>query len=60
MLVDKKLIHIGPGYDDLLVNMSASHEVGCGFTSLPGHTKVHHRNCTNCLPALYAGIKVGV
>ena len=32
-------------------SVSASHTVGRGFASRPGHTKDHHKNGTNCLPA---------
>ena len=32
-------------------SVSASHTVGREFTSRPGHTKDHHKNGTNCLPA---------
>ena len=41
-------------------HMSASHVVGCGFASRPGHTKDHHKNGTNCLPTLHACVRVGV
>ena len=37
-----------------------SQMVGRGFTSPPGHTKDHHKNGTNCLPALHAWVRVGV
>ena len=32
-------------------SVSASHTVGCEFASRVGHTKDHHKNGTNCLPA---------
>ena len=35
----------------LVVSVSASHTVGRGFESWPGHTKHHHKNGANCLPA---------
>ena len=35
----------------LVVSVSASHTVGSKFASQRGHTKDHHRNGTNCLPA---------
>ena len=35
-------------------SVSASHTVGHEFTSRPGHTKDHHENGTNCLPAWHA------
>ena len=38
----------------LVVSVSASHTVGREFTSRPGHTKDHHKNGTNCLPAWHA------
>ena len=37
-----------------VVSMSASHRVGRGFASRPGHTKDHHINGTKCLPAWHA------
>ena len=40
--------------------VSASDVVGHRFASRSGHTKDHHENGTNCLPAWYAGIRVGV
>ena len=42
------------------LSVSASHTVGRGFASWPGHTKDHHENVTNCLPAWYACVMVGV
>ena len=44
----------------LVLNMSASHAVGRWFASQPGHIKDHHKNGTNCLPALHACIRVAV
>ena len=38
----------------LVVSVSASHTVGHDFASRPGHTKDHHKNGTNCLPAWHA------
>ena len=35
-------------------SISASHMVGREFASRPGHTKSHHKNGTNCLPAWHA------
>ena len=32
-------------------SVSASRMVGREFASQPGHTKDHHKNGTNCLPA---------
>ena len=37
----------------LSVSVSASHTVGRVFASRPGHTKDHHKNGTNCLPACH-------
>ena len=39
---------------------SASHAVGRGFAPQPGHTKDHHKNGTNYLPAWHTGVRVGV
>ena len=36
---------------DLMVSVSISHTVGRGFVFRSGHTKDHHKNGTNCLPA---------
>ena len=47
-------IFILPCRVGLTVNVSTSHTVGRGFASCPGHTKDHHKNGTNCLPALHA------
>ena len=41
----------------LLVSMSTSHAVGCGFVPQPGHTKDHHKNGPNCPPALYVCVR---
>ena len=40
----------------LVVSVSTSHTVGREFASVswPGHTKDHHKNGTNCLPAWHA------
>ena len=46
--------------DGLVVVMSDSHVVSCGFAPLLGYTKDHHKNVTNCLPAWHTGIRVGV
>ena len=32
----------------------SGHMVGREFASRPGHTKDHHKNGTNCLPARHA------
>ena len=44
----------------LVVSMSASHAVGRGFAPQPGHTKDHHKNGMNCLPAWHVSVRVGV
>ena len=36
----------------LVGSMSTSHTVGREFASRQGHTKDHHKNGTNCLPAM--------
>ena len=41
-------------------SVSASRMVGREFASRPGHTKDHHKNGTNCLPAWHAMRLVGV
>ena len=38
----------------LVVSLSASHTVDHEFASRPGHTKDHHKNGTNHLPAWHA------
>ena len=38
----------------LVVSVSTSHTVGREFASRPGHTKHHHKNGTDCLPAWHA------
>ena len=38
----------------------ASHAIGHEFTPLQGHTKDHHKNGTNCLPAWNTCVRVGV
>ena len=43
----------GRHQDGLMVTVSASH----GFASRPGHTKDHHNNGKNCLPALHAYVR---
>ena len=44
----------------LMVSVSASHVVGSEFAPQPGHTKEHHKNGTDCLPAWHTCIKVGI
>ena len=48
------LLVIKPCRDGLVVSVSASQTVGLEFASRPGHTKIHHKNGTNCLPAWQA------
>ena len=43
-----------PSSVGLVVSVSASRPVGRGFDPRPGHTKDHHKNGTNCLPAWHA------
>ena len=43
------IIIIIPCRVGLVVSESASHMVGRGFASRPGHIKDHHKNDTNCL-----------
>ena len=40
-----------------MVSISASHTVGRGLALRPGHTKDHHKNSTNCLPAWHACVR---
>ena len=40
-----------PGRVGSVGSVSASRTVGREFASRPGHTKDHHKNGTNCLPA---------
>ena len=44
----------------LVVIVSASHKVGRWFLSRSCHTKDHHKNGTNCHPALHACVRVGI
>ena len=41
----------------MVVSVSASRTVGREFASRPGHTKDHHKNGTNCLPAWHSMLK---
>ena len=43
-----------PCWVSLVVSVSASYTVTREFASRPGHTKDHHKNGTNCLPAWHA------
>ena len=42
----------GPCRVGLVVSVSASHSVGRGFASRPGHTNDHHNNCLAALHAM--------
>ena len=53
------LILYTPCRDGVVVNVSSSRAVGCEFAPRACHTKDHHENGTNCLPAWHAGIMVG-
>ena len=48
------------GWHGLVLSVSASHKVGHGFASRQGHTKDSHKYDVKRLPALHAGIRVGV
>ena len=48
------MINERPYQVGLVVSVSASHMAGREFASWPGHTKDHHKNGTNCLPARHA------
>ena len=50
--------HILPCWIGLVVSVSASYTVGCGFVLRQGHTKDQHKNGTNCLPAWHTCIRV--
>ena len=42
----------------LVVNMSAFHAVGRRYVPQVGHTKDHHENCANCIPAWHTCVRV--
>ena len=44
-------VHIKPHIALQTYMSTASRTVGREFASRPGHTKDHHKNGTNCLPA---------
>ena len=48
------IYHISSHRVGLVVSVSTSHTVGCGFAYRPGYTKDHFKNDTNCLPAWHA------
>ena len=58
--------HVAAASDDgqclvgLVFSVSASATARRGFASRSGHTKDHHKNGTNCLPALHTCVRVGV
>ena len=47
----QKLLQNIPCWVGSVGSVSASRTVGREFASRPGHTKDHHKNGTNCLPA---------
>ena len=47
----KETLDIPPCRVGSVGSVSASRTVGREFASRPGHTKDHHKNGTNCLPA---------
>ena len=47
-------------WDSLVVSMSASHAVGCGFAPRLGHTTDRHTKGTNGLPTCHGGVRVDV
>ena len=51
LIVVVALCLLGPCRVGAVGSMSASRTVGREFASRPGHTKDHHKNGTNCLPA---------
>ena len=53
-------VALRPRRDGLVVSVSASHAVGCGFASRSVHTKDHLKNGTNYFPTWHAGVRVGV
>ena len=53
-IVDYNVMHImtrRPCRVGSVGSVSASRTVGREFASRPGHTKDHHKNGANCLPA---------
>ena len=48
------IYHRRPCWVGSVGSVSASRTVGREFASRPGHTKDHHKNGTNCLPAWHA------
>ena len=50
-VTDAILLKCIPCRVGLVVSVSASLTVGRELASRPGHTKDHHKNGTNCLPA---------
>ena len=59
MLAASFCVHYAPPRQvGLVVSVSAFHMVGRGLTCRPGHTEDHHKNGTNCLPALHTCVRV--
>ena len=52
--------YLEPCQDGLVVSVSPSHAVGCGFASRLGHTKDYDKSGTFCLLAWHAGFRVRV
>ena len=57
-LYDVLLWSLRTTYRPTVVSVSTSHSVGLGFASRLGHTKDHHKNGKNCLPALHACARI--
>ena len=49
--IDGKMFKVLPCRVGSVGSVSASRTVGREFATRPGHTKDHHKNGTNCLPA---------
>ena len=47
----RRIFETGPCRVGSVGSVCASRMVGSEFASWPGHTKDHHKNGTNCLPA---------
>ena len=54
------IFDILPCQDGLVISVSAFQAVGRGFAPRPDHTKDHHKNSINFLPAKHAGVRLGV
>ena len=54
---DRSVQHMSSGFGRFPENrVGMTYTVGCEFASRPGHTKDHHKNDTNYLPAWHLGI----